>query len=62
MKLLYSEGSVLRLPLRDEGYARGVFARLAKGGRAPFGYFFGPRLSSQDEVRLEDLHPGKAML
>jgi hypothetical protein len=62
MKILYSEGSVFRLPLRDQGYARGVIARLAKRGRAPFGYFFGPRLSLQDEVRLDDLRPDRAIL
>ncbi len=61
MKILYSEGSVFRLPLRDSAYARGVIARLASRGRAPFGYFFGPRLSLQDPVKVEDLRPENAI-
>jgi hypothetical protein len=61
MKIQYSEGSVFRLPLTDSGYARGVIARLASRGRAPFGYFFGPRLSLQDPVKVEDLRPENAI-
>lgn len=62
MRLPYTEGSVFVVPLSDGGYARGVVARHAPKGRLVFGFFFGPRLKSLDEPRLDDLLPGNAVL
>lgn len=60
-KLPYNEGSCFVLPLRDVGCARGVVARMdGKGGI--FGYFFGPRLSSIETARIDDLKPADAIL
>ena len=62
MKMLpYSEGTVFLVPLRDDGFARGVVARSSDEGKAIFGYFFGPRIASIDEARLSDLEPEKAI-
>jgi hypothetical protein len=61
MKLPYSEGSVFRLPLTDNGYARGVVARATKRGKVIFGYFFGPRLLPDEPVKLDGLHPQAAI-
>ena len=41
--LPYREGDWFAVPLRDGGYAVGVVARAAPGGRVLLGYFFGPR-------------------
>lgn len=62
MKRPYSEGSVFSVPLRDSGVARGVVARATSRGRVLMGYFFGPRLSSHDAVKLDDLNPANAIL
>jgi hypothetical protein len=62
MKLPYSEGSVFVVPLTKGGYARGVVARAAPRGRALFGYFFGPPLTSATAARLDDLKPDNAVL
>jgi len=43
-KLQYEEGDCFLIPLNNDGYARGVVARMnGKGG--VFGYFFGPRIA-----------------
>ena len=60
-KLPFSEGSVILVPLRKGGFARGVVARTGKG-KVLLGYFFGPRLASPEVVSLHDLDPGKAIL
>lgn len=39
----YVKGTVFGIPLRDEGWARGVVARMDGKGTC-LGYFFGPRL------------------
>jgi len=46
----YSEGELIGVPLLDRGFARGVIARMIKGGGCLFGYFFGPRLTTVHEV------------
>jgi hypothetical protein len=61
-KLPYTEGSVILVPLRNGGFARGVVARASPGGKGLFGYFFGPRLASPDAVTADDLAPHKAIL
>ena len=61
-KLPYIESSVFIVPLPDRGYARGVVARTTSKGKILLGYFFGPRLPSNKEVALNDLHPDKSIL
>jgi hypothetical protein len=39
-----------------------VVARSHDEGKVLFGYFFGPRLASTNEVALNDLNPAKAIL
>ena len=58
----YSEGTVFVVPLRSGGYARGIVTRASKEGICLFGYFFGPRLSSLEEVEFDDLEPANAIL
>jgi Immunity protein 26 len=53
---------VFVVPLKDGGFARGVVARFAPGGKLLFGYFFGPRLASMSEVDLSGLAAEKAVL
>jgi hypothetical protein len=55
-KTPYSIGTWFGVPLRTGGYARGLVARVGKGG-VLFGYFFGPKLSSLPECMPENLHP-----
>ncbi|MCC6552145.1 MAG: immunity 26/phosphotriesterase HocA family protein [Polyangiaceae bacterium] len=54
-------GTAFLVPLRDGGFALGVLARADKKGSA-FGYFFGPRVSSAAEVRLDRVVPEDALL
>jgi len=61
-RLLYSEGAVFLVPLRDGGHARGVVARADAEGVVLFGYFFGPLLASNVTVPLDDLKPEVAAL
>ncbi|WP_084303016.1 immunity 26/phosphotriesterase HocA family protein [Bradyrhizobium sp. WSM2254] len=61
MKLPYEEGSVFVLPLRNEGFARGVVARSARRGRVLVGYFFGPPLEEAASATLDELHPDRAV-
>jgi hypothetical protein len=60
-KLNYEEGTCFAVPLRDGSWARGVVARTTRRGPA-FGYFFGPRLSSVTDAKVDDLEPASAML
>ncbi len=60
-KLNYEEGTCFALPLHDGGWARGVVARRSQRG-VTFGYFFGPRLSSVDDAKVDDLNPAEAVL
>jgi hypothetical protein len=62
MKPSYPDGSVFLVPLKDDGFARGVVARSAPGGKLLLGYFFGPRLTSVSEADLSGLEPGNAIL
>ena len=62
MSLPYSEGSVFLVPLRKGGYGRGVVARSGDEGKVLLGYFFGPRITSADEVAFNDLDPTNAIL
>lgn len=55
------EGSVFLIPLRDNGYATGVLAR-ADGEGQCFGYFFGPRVESKDDVDISSLAVENALL
>lgn len=41
------KGAVFLIPLRDFGYAIGVLARSDGDGQC-FGYFFGPRVKSNE--------------
>ena len=60
-RLPYHEGSAFRIPLTHGGFARGVVARMAPGGRILLGYFFGPRMFSAD-TSTSDLLPSQAIL
>ncbi|HEY1111332.1 MAG TPA: immunity 26/phosphotriesterase HocA family protein [Opitutaceae bacterium] len=62
MKLPYSEGTVFLVPLRNDGYARGVVARSSGLGKVLLGYFFGPRLLSANDIAVRDLDPANAIL
>jgi hypothetical protein len=62
MRLPYSEGSVFLVPLRDGGYAKGVVVRAAPEGKVLFGYFFGPKIESADDIVVDDMTPGKEVL
>jgi hypothetical protein len=53
----YTEGTLFAVPLRNGGFARGVVARAAPEGAVLYGYFFGPKLSSLDDVEPERLRP-----
>lgn len=55
------EGSVFALPLREGGFARGVVARAAPEGAVLYGYFFGPKLSSPNEITSDSLLPEAAI-
>jgi hypothetical protein len=61
-RLPCSEGDVFALPLRAGGWGRGVVTRMAPKGNVLFGYFFGPRTASADEVGEQDLKPDLAIL
>jgi hypothetical protein len=58
----YPDGSVFAVPLENGGFARGVVARSAPGGKLLLGYFFGPRLASTSEIDLSDLEAKNAVL
>lgn len=45
-RLPYSEGTWFGVPLRTEGYAVGLVARMAPKGRIILAYFLGPRRSA----------------
>jgi len=62
MKPSYPDSSVFLVPLKDGGFARGVVARTAPGGKLLLGYFFGPRLASQTEANLSGLESKDAVL
>lgn len=48
-KIKYKKGSCIAVPLRGGGFARGIIARMdGKGGI--FGYFFGPKYSSYQDI------------
>ena len=59
--LPYSEGTIFAIPLRDGGYARGIVARAAPEGAVLFGYFFGPRISTPNELGEVGIQPEKAV-
>ena len=61
MKLPYSEGTAFLVPLKNGGFARGVIARSGKKGKVLFGYFFGPRLVSLENITIKDLKPEQAI-
>lgn len=62
MKHFYSDSSIFLVPLKDGGFARGVVARTAPGGKLLLGYFFGPRIASIKEANLSGLEPNNAVL
>jgi len=45
-KLPYREGSWFAVPLRERGYAIGVIARVAPGGRIILAYLFGSKFAT----------------
>lgn len=63
MTNIYREGSVFAIPLRSEGYAVGVIARVSSDNSGGLlGYFFGPKLNtlpSEEIVGL--LKPSNAL-
>ena len=60
--LPYRKGTWFLVPLRTEGYARGLVARMdGKGGA--FGYFFGPAIDDPSDVGVPlDVKPDDAVL
>jgi hypothetical protein len=55
IRLPYPEGTWFAVPLRTNGFAVGVLARVAGNGPA-FGYFFGPKRSHVPELKeVQDL-------
>ena len=54
-------GTVFIIPLRDSGYGIGLLTRSTGKGTC-FGYFFGPRVFSIDEVDFRNLSPSSAVL
>lgn len=58
----YTEGTVFVVPLRNGGYARGIVARAAPEGACLFGYFFGPKMASPEELSFENIEPEKAIM
>ena len=48
-KINYNEGTCFLVPLRNKGFARGIVARMDGKGQI-FGYFFGPKIESFDNV------------
>lgn len=62
-KLPYKEGTWFKVPLRTDGYALGVVARMAPNGRVFLGYFFGPkRIDPCDLKEICVLTPDQAIL
>ncbi|MBM3240185.1 hypothetical protein FJZ31_28200 [Candidatus Poribacteria bacterium] len=62
-KLPYKEGDWFGVPLEDGGYAVGLIARSRRGGKALFGYFFGPRRSRLPNLNdIRDLTMADAIL
>ncbi len=59
-KINYSEGDCFSIPLRGEGFARGVIARM-NGRGTVFGYFFGPKIADLADVCVGDLCPEQAI-
>lgn len=55
------EGSIFLVPLRDGGFAVGVLARVSGEGHA-FGYFFGPKVRSAEEINRGGLRAENALL
>ncbi|MCW5958625.1 MAG: immunity 26/phosphotriesterase HocA family protein [Pyrinomonadaceae bacterium] len=61
-KLNYKEGSWFAVPLKPDGFAVGVVARMAPKGRIVIAYFFGDRyLSIPDLSRMQDYSPRDAI-
>lgn len=61
MKHLIDEGSIFLVPLRDDGYAVGVLARISGKGHC-YGYFFGQRVSEAGAIVFSQLIPDNAVL
>jgi len=61
-KLPYMQGSWFAVPLRDNGYATGVVARMAPKGRIILVYLFGPRRSTPPTIEdVKHLQPKDAI-
>lgn len=60
--LPYREGTWFALPLKSDGYAVGVVARLAPAGRIILAYMFGPRRDTLPSLaEVAQLWPGDAV-
>lgn len=62
MTVTHLEGAAFLVPLRDGGFARGVVARSAPGGRILLGYFFGPRLPTVEAADFNGLKAANSIL
>src|ERR1700687_352317 len=60
--LAYGEGSIFLVPLEKGGYTLGVVARANSRGGTLLGYFFGPRLKEEADLRIEALDPERAIV
>lgn len=58
-----AEGDHFAVPLRDQGYANGVIARLSPGGGVVLAYFFGPRSTTLPVgFQIRSVRPENAVL
>lgn len=61
--LKYRLGTWFCVPLTSGGFAVGLVARMSRGGRILYGYFFGPALAEKpDLAQVADKTPGEAVL
>jgi hypothetical protein len=49
------------VPLRSNGFARGIVARMPKDGVVLFGFFFGPKMQSVNELSFEGVERSAAI-
>ena len=57
----FGQGTIFLVPISEMAFARGVLARTDGKGRC-FGYFFGPRISSENAFAIDDLAAKWAVL
>ncbi|WP_295999875.1 Imm26 family immunity protein [Rugamonas sp.] len=62
MKQSYREGTWFAVPLNQGGYAAGLLARMAPGGKVVLAYFYGPKRAALPTLaELAGMRPGDAV-